>query len=391
MERSSPQWCHRCCRFISVWQDAGVCPDCGGGFVDVPSLFHSSSLTADEIRRGRVPSAVVDSAAADGRPSRPSEIRFRSNSRPSTSDRSPFNPVIVLPGPREGARTDTDRATTNSFELYYYEGTGSDLRPLPESMSNFLMSSGFERILDHLTRIETNEIGSRYGFDHPPASKAAIESMPMVEIADRHVALEFYCAVCKDPFELGAEAREMPCKHIYHHDCILPWLSLRNSCPVCRQEMPTDVQQPDGDEDASMAGNEDEMVGLTIWRLPGGGFAVGRFTGDRRAAEREFPTVYTEMDGRFNTNGAPRRIAWSTRENRSHHRGGIGRTLRNMFSFFRRLRSSTPLSSSRLNSNSQSSSNLSVRYRRSSIFNRRSRRRSSSWASNDGTVNAARW
>ncbi|KAI3701140.1 hypothetical protein L2E82_45785 [Cichorium intybus] len=46
---------------------------------------------------------------------------------------------------------------------------------------------------------------------------------------------------------------------------------------------------------------ESAVVGLTIWRLPGGGFAVGRFTGGRRtgSGKRELPVVYTEADGGF--------------------------------------------------------------------------------------------
>jgi len=51
------------------------------------------------------------------------------------------------------------------------------------------------------------------------------------------------CAVCKDNFEEGANAREMPCKHMYHEECILPWLQQHSTCPVCRYAMPTDDSQ----------------------------------------------------------------------------------------------------------------------------------------------------
>ncbi|KAM1359712.1 hypothetical protein ACFX11_046678 [Malus domestica] len=62
--------------------------------------------------------------------------------------------------------------------------------------------------------------------------------MPTVKITNRHLRSDAHCPVCKDKFELGSEARQMPCDHIYHTDCIVPWLVQHNSCPVCRQELP---------------------------------------------------------------------------------------------------------------------------------------------------------
>lgn len=33
------------------------------------------------------------------------------------------------------------------------------------------------------------------------------------------------CAVCKEEFKEDEEAHQIPCKHIFHKDCILPWLT----------------------------------------------------------------------------------------------------------------------------------------------------------------------
>ncbi|XP_020586452.1 RING-H2 finger protein ATL65-like [Phalaenopsis equestris] len=62
----------------------------------------------------------------------------------------------------------------------------------------------------------------------------SIAAIPSVEIADTAAV----CAICKDDLPRGSFARRLPCSHHYHSDCIVPWLSLRNSCPLCRSAIP---------------------------------------------------------------------------------------------------------------------------------------------------------
>ncbi|GMY22255.1 E3 ubiquitin-protein ligase RNF6-like [Fagus crenata] len=47
------------------------------------------------------------------------------------------------------------------------------------------------------------------------------------------------CAICKDELLLHSEAKQLPCSHLYHSHCILPWLSSHNSCPLCRFQLPS--------------------------------------------------------------------------------------------------------------------------------------------------------
>ena len=378
---TSSYWCYRCTRFVRVWVNEPVsCPYCETGFLEEIE----STPPPAETHRHRFEASYM--YGDDSGPTFGSRRVRRSSNR-----RSAFNPVIVLRG-TTAEETNVGDGERNSFELFYDDGSGSGLRPLPASMSDFLMGSGMDRLLEQLAQIEVTGFGRS---ENPPASKAAIESMPTIEIVDTHVGSDSHCAVCKEAFELGSEAREMPCKHIYHSDCILPWLSLRNSCPVCRHELPTEQSPAHPGTSPATTTVDEDTVGLTIWRLPGGGFAVGRFFSGRRGGgsggvEREVPVVYTEMDGGVHSGGAPGRISWVSRSRRSREsRNGIGRVFRNMFSFFGRRRSNSNNSSSASRSESESSGSLSRShsYSLGSVFSRHTRRSNRAWVLDDQNGN----
>ncbi|TYI33954.1 hypothetical protein ES332_A04G169800v1 [Gossypium tomentosum] len=107
----------------------------------------------------------------------------------------------------------------------------------------------------------------------PPATASAIGALPMVKISESHVINTMHCPICKDEFEIGGEARELPCKHLYHSDCIVPWLNIHNTCPVCRYEIdnesgnaPGDYEMNEIDRGDFGLGVEDLANGLTWLR-----------------------------------------------------------------------------------------------------------------------------
>ncbi|KAF5781702.1 putative transcription factor C2H2 family [Helianthus annuus] len=71
----------------------------------------------------------------------------------------------------------------------------------------------------------------------PQARTSVIDALPLVSLTPSHLVNDSHCPVCKDEFEVGGEVKELPCKHFYHSDCIIPWLSIHDTCPVCRYKI----------------------------------------------------------------------------------------------------------------------------------------------------------
>ncbi|KAG4074346.1 hypothetical protein HA402_008755 [Bradysia odoriphaga] len=74
----------------------------------------------------------------------------------------------------------------------------------------------------------------------PPASKEFVKNLEEKKCTKDDET----CTICLKPNTDDEEIFAiLPCKHMFHRTCILPWLERTNSCPVCRHEMPTDDKE----------------------------------------------------------------------------------------------------------------------------------------------------
>lgn len=58
----------------------------------------------------------------------------------------------------------------------------------------------------------------------PPAAKTAVQTLTVVVVSAEQADKGLKCPVCLLEFEEQETVREMPCKHLFHSGCILPWL-----------------------------------------------------------------------------------------------------------------------------------------------------------------------
>jgi len=70
-----------------------------------------------------------------------------------------------------------------------------------------------------------------------PTAEEILEDMPTV-IVDHAIygdGEELLCAVCTDPISIGNPAKQLPCNHLFHENCISTWFRRKLTCPLCRR------------------------------------------------------------------------------------------------------------------------------------------------------------
>lgn len=244
-------YCHNCERTVQLASpDTLICADCHSDFVeerpdgastleDSPSASDFTFNEIDYMGPGlgqlledmssflshmQVTPTVAPGLDADNEEA-PQFLRLGTDARA-------LNPILLLQGRIQNL--------LNLREGDYVVDNGAPLR-VPGTIGDYFVGPGLEHLIQQLAENDPNKYGT------PPASKSAVDALPTISISKDHLGTDAaQCAVCKEEFELLSQVKQLPCNHMYHPDCILPWLEQHNSCPVCRYELPTDDPDYEG-------------------------------------------------------------------------------------------------------------------------------------------------
>ncbi|XP_030456319.1 E3 ubiquitin-protein ligase RING1-like [Syzygium oleosum] len=279
-------FCHRCSETVAIAVSPSaepLCPRCHEGFLEecenpspprsrsppffpdpfssfLPLLFPTSAAT--HTTATAAPAATFDLQ-------NPGLFSIPSSS-PSGGSENLFDPFAFLMNHLQDLQS-SGAQIQFVVENSPSEGRGGGGFRLPANIDDYFMGPGLEQLIQQLAENDPNRHGT------PPASKSAVENLPTIKVTEELQNSEMnQCAVCQDDFEKDMEVKQMPCKHIYHADCLLPWLELHNSCPVCRHELPTDDPNYENRRDAAQGNAQGGSSGTSSGR------------GENRSFQRSF-------------------------------------------------------------------------------------------------------
>jgi len=127
-------------------------------------------------------------------------------------------------------------------------GNLGTLRSHLSLMGREITENDFEALtqLDAINQLQDSiGRGRNSGASEHMIDRLPLHTMSAAEVASKAAAASdgsaggalTTCAVCMEPFEEGCLARTVPCMHIFHQNCIDPWLRLHASCPICKHSI----------------------------------------------------------------------------------------------------------------------------------------------------------
>uniref|UniRef100_M8BQP0 RING-type E3 ubiquitin transferase n=1 Tax=Aegilops tauschii TaxID=37682 RepID=M8BQP0_AEGTA len=225
--QESRYWCHSCAEVIVPVEPEKKCPDCDGGFVEEMGSegFEPSTNVRSERNLSLWAPLLLGMMGGSSRRSRPQRDMMDSS---SDEDSRQARIRSALRDTDDEDEDDDDDDSDRTFGPSDNQENSSNTST-GVSLGDYFLGPGLDMLLQRLADSDLNRSGT------PPAKKESVAALPTVNIQE-----VLGCTVCLEEFEMGTEAKEMPCQHKFHSNCILPWLELHSSCPICRFQLPTE-------------------------------------------------------------------------------------------------------------------------------------------------------
>ena len=130
-------------------------------------------------------------------------------------------------------------------------GGAASSSELSEDQSRRLANAAFMlRVLESRLRDEL-ELLQRATADHaessdPPKSPkltlAQISKLKTPQLTTDLCCAQPSCPLCMEEYMVDETGlTQLPCSHVYHTRCVMQWLDMKNSCPICREVISSDI------------------------------------------------------------------------------------------------------------------------------------------------------
>ncbi|XP_012684363.1 E3 ubiquitin-protein ligase RNF115 [Clupea harengus] len=248
-------YCHCCKGEIDPKLPEFVCPTCESGFIEEvaegSSLLATGDTTAanDDVGSQFTElwqllfmerSALLDdpTSAAPLPSSDRADRRTQVETLPSAPS-EPEPPAQQDAQQRTRARPDRGPAMEGIVQQFLAGLFGNNGNPgsVPSSWSLHSNPGDYAWGQGGLDSVITQLLGQLENTGPPPAEKEMISSLPTVAVSQEQAACRLECPVCREEYAAEESVRQLPCQHYFHSDCIVPWLQLHDTCPVCRKSL----------------------------------------------------------------------------------------------------------------------------------------------------------
>ncbi|KAG8232324.1 hypothetical protein J437_LFUL009423 [Ladona fulva] len=232
-------FCHRCNESINQVLPEFKCPICESGFIEELGVNEPSDDGSDSELDNSEAFSLEQIIRGAGRANE--NLRSRRNGRGSVQT-NPFDHLIQ-----------DVMINLTSFN-WSAGGNGRGNGPV-----FFLGNPGdYAWGREGLDAIVTHLLNQMDGTGPPPLAKEKIEEIPVVNIM-------------KD--QVGEPVRKLKCEHVYHENCIIPWLKLHGTCPICRKTLCDEAGE---DKDQSQGGPNVQNSLAALFRYTAAQSSVNR-------------------------------------------------------------------------------------------------------------------